>query len=303
MNSVRQIVTLAVLGSLSGCIPIPLPTHASKARYSETQLASVGKEAQTREEIRARLGAPDLEMADGRAWIYAWEVGHGKIFAIPLLPLAAGDLGPIKSDQFLLVLEFDRDGSLQSKGFAAKDKGTGRYCTSEGVCIEHDVEIGTDANRNGLVLTGFRKYDSAVTVRGSAKERFPGPAVQAAECLLTIWPDVEWSRRGYGVKIDVVPGLSEHHGIPQTSNPALVRWWLPSESYARFALSGGDYSVIGDDGVKISAADFSCPTGSRVYLAIGRAAEATQEHLIVLRHIEEDQAKAAISGMSRLILD
>jgi len=181
--ALRRAATLVTVSLLvTGCIPIPVPTPASPPRFSSEQLAQITEGFATRDGVASTLGAPDLRRADDRFWIYHWTVDRGAWVEIPL----PAKLGPISSEQLILVLYFDEGGVLRSKEFAGADKSTSdRYCTAIGVCLEHRVFTGHYTS-GGVVLYGFDDAGSTVTVSGSAKERVAWPAPSASECLVVL---------------------------------------------------------------------------------------------------------------------
>jgi hypothetical protein len=66
------IVVVALL--LVGCIPVPVPTRAAHARYSEEKLATLVPGSTTRDAVEQALGRPDIRRAKDRLWIYEWSV-------------------------------------------------------------------------------------------------------------------------------------------------------------------------------------------------------------------------------------
>jgi len=117
--ALRRAATLVTVSLLvTGCILVPVPTPATPPRLSSEQLAQITEGLASRDSVASTLGAPDLRRADDRFWIYHWTVDRGMWFAIPLLPVVGGNIGPLSSKQVILVLKFDEGGVLRSKEFA-----------------------------------------------------------------------------------------------------------------------------------------------------------------------------------------
>jgi hypothetical protein len=294
---------------LAGCIPVPLPTKAKPPRFSEAQLAAVAPGTGTRESVAGLLGHPELRRAGDRLWIYLWRVESGQWFALPLLPLIAGNVGPINSDLYLLVLEFDEAGVLRTRSFAQPAKGSrdDRHCTEGGVCIEHPVASGTTAN--GLVQFKFLDAWSAVSIDGDAKVRYAWPDGGKNECVAVLWADEGWSKSG---------GLwhSTPHGVPVRIDDLQDKWsptWLPVGASAVLALAEGQHTVEAMSPwaagpyfmqyeTQRSAATFECRAGERVNLAIGASSTKGDRFPIVLKRVEETIAQDLTAHMRRLLM-
>jgi len=212
------------------------------------------------------------------------------------IPLPA-KLGPISSEQLILVLYFDEGGVLRSKEFAGADKSTSdRYCTAIGVCLEHRVFTGHYTS-GGVVLYGFDDAGSTVTVSGSAKERVAWPAPSASECLVVLWPETQDWKRSRGMPFEV----GEYRG------------WLPTGTFAVFDLPTGEYSLREallahfTDFLPLTegtSATFRCEAGQTTYMSLGVSTTKTNRtgFQIVLQPTDPTAAQAMVANMPRVLL-
>ena len=316
-NSVALIVATILL--VGGCIPIPVPTAPSESRYSAIQVEAVGKECNTRDAVRDRLGRADLARADDSIWIYQWTVEQGMWFAVPVLPLVIGNAAPLSKDTFLLVLEFDSKGVLSTKGFASETKGVAgtRYCTTSGVCLEHPLYIPDPLRpRSGALVETFVNDFSAVTVRGKAREQISPVVARPSECLLTIWADDDWNQTGGGFFDSVAAGGA---ALKITDVPVWSNWrWLPVGAFTQIAVPGGVHAVevlvqgasedlmrsFGTRAplVQTSIANFNCPAGGAAFLAVGTSTVKGNRFPIVLREMDATAAQTLIAKMAMVLL-
>jgi len=304
-----RLSTVALLAVLvSGCIILPVPTLKTERRYSSAQLEYLLKDAKTLIDVSEKLGSSDLGREGNRIWIYAWTVESGMLLALPLLPGPGpvGNLGPLHSEEFLLVFEFDADGALRNKDFAHRvEGGDKRYCTDKQVCIEHKIAGRWSNDR--LLYFLHNKY-SAVTVNGKAKELFAQPALQPNECLLMIWPEKDWDKPG-GLLSNPPP-----HGLAlQIGRYSNV--WLPAETFARIGLPAGthrltalnpfnagyvDYPRLRNESAHSHSVSFECSSGEYLYLSIG--ASGMDRFSIILRKIDPITAQAVLAKMPQVLL-
>jgi len=306
-----QVATVLLL--LAGCIPVPVPTKPTQVRYSEAQLATLVPGSTTRDAVQQSLGRPDVHRAEDRLWIYAWNVDRGKWFAIPVLPVFAGDMGPIDTDGFRLFLEFDASGVLQRYSFAqpVKDTEDHRYCVAAGFCLEHPVETGETLS-SGMAISDIRDAWSAVTASGAAKAILEWPVPPAGGCVVVLWPDAGWSKSGgfWGSTPLGLPVMVDD--LPDSRVPA----WLPNGSFAVFVLPAGEhvleasspwvspglYSGSMPFKSEKSSATFQCHAGEQVYMAIGASTSEVNRFPIVLNPVDEAAAQALIANMPRVLL-
>lgn len=325
----RVVAGVTLLATLAaGCIPIPVPTPDTKPRYSAAQLDVVGREASTAGSIRVELGPPDLERDHGRIWIYTWHKVSGMFIDVPLWtddPATPG--GTIVSKEFLLVLEFDADGRLQRKELIQQAPQDGRrpYCTSDGLCVAGQVWAFDETFGYDYV---FEDSSSTVTVKGPALERVTPLEPGRDECLLTLWPSVEWKKLAiYGPGRDEPPaGLVL---AVEGANP----WWLgqsvPMGTYARMVVPAGrrlvsvrdpkgdsrspDAAALdGSTEEPAGAAMFRCKAGDHVYLAIrptlqagkgfpGARRDGAAGFPIVLLRFDATAAQSTIANMAQVL--
>jgi hypothetical protein len=320
------VILLATL--VAGCIPVPVPTPDAKPRYSAAQLDVVGREASTAGSVRAELGPPDLKRDNGRIWIYTWHKVSGMFIDVPLWsddPATPG--GTIVSKQFLLVLEFDADGRLQGKQLIQQppQNGRGPYCTSDGLCVAGEVLAYDETFGYDYV---FEDASSTVTVRGEALERVTPLEPEPDECLLTLWPSVEWKKLAiYGPGGDKPPAALAL--AVEGANP----WWsgrsVPLGTYAHMVVpagrrlvsvrdprsesrSAGAAASDGSAEEPAGTAAFRCSAGDHVYLAIGPTLQAGKGFPgarrdgaagfpIVLRRLDMAAAQSMITNMARVL--
>ena len=323
---VAGVILLAAL--VAGCISVPVPTPDTEQRYSSRQLDVVGREATTANSIRAELGPADLTRDNGRIWIYTWHKVFGMLIDVPLWtddPATPG--GELVSKQYVLVLEFDADGNLQSKELIQEAEHTGRrpYCTSSGLCLAGEVPTWDETFGFAYV---FDDYSSIVTVKDQARERVTRLEPERDECLLTLWASAEWKQlANFGRSGDEPPDALA------LMVAGTIHWWhwqsLPVGTYARMVVRTGeqlisvshpkrDKSSAGaaafdeSTGEQVSAATFRCGAGEQVYLAIGptmqvdRGFPGTRQHArkgfpIVLRAVEATAAQSMIANMPQFL--
>ena len=221
---VLMLIVIFVAPALSGCVPLPIPWPSKSPLLSPEQIGKISEGYSSRDEVISVLGVEaDIQRLDGRYWVYHWKQKSGKVIAIPLAPLVAGDMGPIISKQVILFLEFDEKGILLSKQFG--NKTGNKYCTASGLCLEHEVHVGD--SDSGMLLYDFHNMESAFTVNGSAKDSVPWPAVEGARCVVVLWPNAQdWKDLG---------GLRLAIGYPPQGPPS----WLPVGSYLALSLPAG----------------------------------------------------------------
>ena len=247
----RWLSPLAMCGvcALAACIPIPLPAPAVMPVHSKDELDSIRVGASDREHVRRVLAKPDMARAQNTFWVYDWSQGHGKMFVIPLLPLVAGDVGPVWKDRYTLFLEFDTAGKLISREWGAALKNSdSAMCTSSGLCIEHPVPIGT--MDSGEIVVGTRDCCSALTLGSPAKERYSGKisAGDPTACLVHLYIKPlkdSWlyeDIRGAAVVVD-----DKSYG------------WIPRAAYADIRLAGGQHRID----AWYSSQQFQTRTGAR----------------------------------------
>ncbi len=116
-------VVICVLGHASGCILLPsrMDSHQDDGTHRRidwpTYLAlDTGR--MNRDQVKTALGRRDVELADGRLWIYSWETrGELGLFILAFWGEGAGS-GEILMDSskaHYLILEFDGASVLQRK--------------------------------------------------------------------------------------------------------------------------------------------------------------------------------------------
>ena len=305
----HRLLLLAVVVVLNGCIPIPVPTQASAPRYTESEINALEVGAMDRNAVLQRLGSPTLTRAQDRLWIYLWRVESGTWFAIPLAPIVAGDVGPIHSQQFVLFLEFDAAGTLRDRAFGTARKGDapGRFCTSDDLCLEHEVGVAVDVGRSGAVSYGFADDWSAVSVPSRGAR--PGLAVEHRPegCTVTLWPEERWGRRLHSLRFADPPG-----GIPIAldGEPDLARYhWVPADQVLELEAAAGTHTVRVMDPwsqpasrtwrpLTVSSATFDCAADEHVYLEVGATVgEHETVHLpIELRRVDSVAAGALVAS-------
>ena len=323
---VTRVILLAAL--VAGCIPIPVPTPEAKPRYSLAQLDVVGREASTTSSVRAELGSPDLTRDNGRIWIYTWHKVSGMFIDAPLWtdePASPG--GAIVSTEYLLVLEFDADGNLQSKELIQEAPHGGRrpYCTRNGVCIAGEVPAWDETFGSTYA---FEDFSSTVTVKAQARERVTRLKPERDECLLTLWPSAEWKKLAIlGPRGDKSPDALTL--MVEGANP----WWhwrsVPMGTYARMVVpagwrlisvrdpkwdagSAGAASFDESTEEQAGAATFRCAAGEHVYLAIdptlqagkgfpGARRDGGRGFPIVLRAVDAAAAQSMIANMAQVL--
>jgi len=248
------------------------------------------------------LGKADIQRLDDRYWVYHWNVGSGMWFMVPVLPLTAGNAGPIVSNQFILFLEFDEKGILLSKQFG--DKTENKYCTVGGLCLEHEVHVGSRSS--GALIYDFHNMESAFTISGSNKDSVPWPALGSDRCVVVLWPDARDWKDLQGLRLTIAN--------PSQGPPS----WLPVGSYLALSLPAGQQAVRGTDpfadplfevynkGAVDSVANFQCETNRIMYMEIGKISKSRgwryrDEVSIVLRTIDPETGRQVIAEMPRLL--
>jgi hypothetical protein len=295
-NRIAASILISAVLALSACVPLPVPWPSDSPRYSHEQIAKIQEGYSSRDEVVSVLGGSDIQRLGDRYWVYQWKVDSGKLFAIPLLPITAGTLGPLVSKRFILFLEFDEKGILLSKQFG--DKIENKYCTASGLCLEHDVHVGYLSS--GTSTYDFRNMDSAFTIR-SSKDSVPWPASEGDRCVVVLWPDSQDWKDLQGLRLAI--------GNPPQGPP---NWfWLPIGSYLALSLSAGQQSVRATDAIDPivtfdSAENFKCEANQTIYMEIGKISKsrgwiARDQISIVLRAIDPETGRKAIAEMPRLL--
>jgi hypothetical protein len=264
---------------LGGCAIVPV-ANFEPDRYTSAQIRSVQKDESTKQTISEKLGEPDSKKDAERIWFYVWEVKHGSLVLICLSPFGCGDPVSTVSDKIYLetrvmVLEFDSNEVLRDKVFAHRLKGAGeRYCTDDELCLDNPVY--------------------AVTVSGRAKERAGRAEAQSSQCLLTIWPDKDWS-------LSSGASSGPHAaGLPLMIDGVLSYYWpqIAVEAFAVTPLPGGVHRVE----VGAEAASFKCEPGDRIFFAIGVTKPEGDWPPAVLRPVDSAAAQSLIANMPQLLL-
>jgi outer membrane protein assembly factor BamE (lipoprotein component of BamABCDE complex) len=297
------IVIFAAL-ALSGCVLLPIPWPSKSPLCSPEQIAKIREGYSSRDEVISLLGVEaDIQRLDGRYWVYHWKKDSGMWFAVPLLPLVAGDSGPIISKQFILFLEFDEKGILLSKQFG--NKTADKYCTASGFCLEHEVHVGY--LNSGAFTYDFHNMESAFMVNGSAKDSVPWPALGGDRFVVVLWPDAQDWKDLKGLRLAI--------GDPPQDPPS----WLPVGCYLTLSLPAGQQTVrvtnpwsdplfdIYNKSAVDSVANFYCEAGQTVYMEIEKISKRSGGLLggervsIVLRTIDPDTGRQVIAEMPRLL--
>ena len=295
-----SIVIFSVL-ALSACVPLPVPWPGNSPRYSHEQIAKIQEGYSSREEVVSVLRKADIQRLY-RYWVYHWKVDSGVWFAVPVLPLVAGNLGPIVSNQFILFLEFDEKGILLSKQFG--DKTENKYCTVGGLCLEHEVHVGY--RNSGDSMYDFHNMESALTISGSSKDSVPWPALGRDRCIVVLWPDARDWKDLQGLRLTIAN--------PSQGPPS----WLPVGSYLSLSLPAGQQTVrvtdpfadplfeVYNKGAVDSVANFQCETNQTMYMEIGKVSKSRgwryrDEVSIVLRTIDPETGRQVIVEMPRLL--
>jgi len=284
---------------LTGCLPVvlPIPGKSRKAPYTAEQLAQVQEGVSTRDTLRQTLHNPNMKIEGDHYWIYDWTTYSGGKWVVALLP-AAGAITPMSSNYFVMFLEFDQNGVLLHKEYG-KAVGSGKekkYCTSNGICIEH---ILVERSNNGTV--NYNHAMSAVTISGKGKEALPLPTPAMNQGLVYLWPKPEdWvASHGLGVAVG-----------EKASN------WLPVGSYLAVPLEAGEQTVrfttpqtMGPrilklpNGYATSSFKISCKPGQILYMEIGvNSPKLGQELPIVMKPIEPDAGQKTIDELARILL-
>jgi len=106
------LLAFIVLGAFTGCMIIPTPEHAlleGRGKIDDSDLAFLGKDKTSREEVVLRFGEPDLTLEHDRILVYHWIVSQGYWFVGAGY---SGQGGPIPK-VYIFMLEFDEQGFLK----------------------------------------------------------------------------------------------------------------------------------------------------------------------------------------------
>lgn len=300
-------ILLSAVLALSACVPLPVPWPGNSPRYSHEQIAKIQEGYSSRDEVVSVLGEADIQRLGDRYWLYHWKVDSGKLFAIPLLPITAGTLGPIVSKQFILFLEFDEKGILLSKQFG--DKTDNKYCTVSGLCLEHEVRVGY--RYSGAFIYDFSNMDSAFTISDSSNVSVPWPALGGDRCVVVLWPDArDWNDLA-GLRLFIAnPPQSPPIRLPDGSYSMVILLpsWLPVGSYMVLSLPAGKQTVRATDPEMTfdSVENFQCEANQTIYMEIGKFSKsrgwiARDQISIVLRAIDPETGRQVIAEMPRLL--
>ncbi len=290
---------MLVFGGLVACVAIPLPRAQNPPRFSARQLEALAGSGVSRAAVAASLGPPDLRRAAERVWIYHWRLDRGRWLVVPLAPLAGGTAGPVQSQQLVQVYEFDADGILrrQAQARLVDPRRGDRYCTDEGVCLEHPVQVGTRSG--GFIVSDYTDAGSVVSVEAGSmlgEERAdPG----GARCSLTVWLADDLRREG-GWFQNEVAGLSLAVGAgPEDQAPQ--RQWLPVGAAVRLERPPGVLSIA-VSGQRHGGESVQCAPGATLSLEIGPASARPDDPEVQLRWVSPDQVALQLARRARVLL-
>lgn len=114
----RQFLGITLILAITGCVPIPVGDGARQsARFGDTALSQVEKEATNRNDVLRLIGEPDARSDDDRTFFFGWS--HSNALYPWIIPFAPGAGGVVSASAgfALLTIEFDEAGVITRRTF------------------------------------------------------------------------------------------------------------------------------------------------------------------------------------------